>query len=819
LSALQFDRLLIMEHWQFLIQKQGEYSWYTLESPNLNIVAGKYRVLARSHLPNADVEIRVTHLSNQEIPPKRRILKRLRRTNAEGLMAVIPFTYFHPGTWELRCSGDLLADILGNSWQYAVKMQVASAELTERSDNLLDGLDGFQESTTSVLHLHPDSHPVVDQAAISLQIGAQINALLNEVEEDIFTDQPVSPVWFKGETAEQILQSLIDLTLPKAEDEQSDSVVVDALTTQLFKLNLDQDYYIAHWGEALTISGYVEPKETEVLQEHQLPLVNLVVELRSPLESNQILAQFQQDLVDKIPPFRFSVNIKIPAHCESKLILANIKLHSLSTDGSFAVLLGSHAFTITADVTELLTITSRKAPTPDRLTQSSIIPPQLTDKSSATSFKLGLELFNLVKFPSLKQLNIFKPAAKQTLPPQIKPIALLSKLDDSSEKLPLQLPKLPQNQPNPLVITNISETQQPDKNLNMHETIPAIDLGKLVIKQLKTSFPYLKRLRTATKKIEIRHLDSPNLPNLPNESPNPTISESQELVQELVDVPSPPESESIDPIASVANLAPGDEINLNTPEVSPLLKLWIQREDKSTTEYFYGDYTSQSRQEQLLAFSEAVQLVETLGLENTTPLSDELVSNIPASGVEIETQIEDGDNVLAEDAIALKPPSISITPVWLSEEIVIDDTTVELADGDVAQPAQPELDLSQINRGSLPTPQLYLPDGELLAGTSVKVRIELPQLLPSVAIKLWVEDCQTRYLLDGPHLITNLKLNLWGVLEAVTQLNIPFGCLEMRLEAIAIDTSTQQESHKVSIIKTVIPPDLPRIEPDQLMDL
>ncbi len=53
----------------------------------------------------------------------------------------------------------------------------------------------------------------------------------------------------------------------------------------------------------------------------------------------------------------------------------------------------------------------------------------------------------------------------------------------------------------------------------------------------------------------------------------------------------------------------------------------------------------------------------------------------------------------------------------------------------------------------------------------------------------------------------------------LTELSVPFGCLEIRLEAIALDLSTQQESHKVTIVRTVIPPDLPNFELDELMEL
>ncbi len=113
-----------MEYWEFLLQKEGDRSWLPIKSPTIEIEAGRYRVVVHSSRTNADVEICVTHHSIEEIPPKRRSQKRSRRTNLEGLMVVIPFTYLKPGLWELRCCGDIMSDFLGKSWQQAVQLQV-----------------------------------------------------------------------------------------------------------------------------------------------------------------------------------------------------------------------------------------------------------------------------------------------------------------------------------------------------------------------------------------------------------------------------------------------------------------------------------------------------------------------------------------------------------------------------------------------------------------------------------------------------------------------------------------------------------------------
>ncbi|MEH2026711.1 MAG: hypothetical protein V7K62_24630, partial [Nostoc sp.] len=149
-----------MEHWQFLIQEQGARSWHILESPNLEILEGQYRVLARSNLHNTDVEVRVTHSSTESVQPTRRIFKRSRRTNSEGLMAVIPFTYFQAGAWELRCSGDLMSELLGKSWQYSVQLQVFSlvAERKQREnvENSPDHSDTISENLEYTVPAEPE---------------------------------------------------------------------------------------------------------------------------------------------------------------------------------------------------------------------------------------------------------------------------------------------------------------------------------------------------------------------------------------------------------------------------------------------------------------------------------------------------------------------------------------------------------------------------------------------------------------------------------------------------------------------------------------
>jgi hypothetical protein len=787
-----------MEHWQFLIQKQGDRSWQSLESPNLKILAGRYRVLARSHLPNTDVEVRVTHSPTQEVPSKRRILKRMRRTNAEGLLAVIPFTYLKPGIWELRCSGDLMSDIFGKSWQHSILMQVLpqvfNGEPTE-----LDSLASTSQNQTD---------------------------LPNESElADLVTDQPVSPVWLKGETAEQILQNLIDLALPNSELSQSDGNVEDFPATPILQLALDRENYVARWGERIAITGQVTLPESptgETLFLDSVGGLELVIEMRSPWES-QTLTQVRQPLPDNVLPFSFSTAIDIPAECESKLILADISLYGRLADVDEVVLLASQSFTVTADVTELLAMTA-KTITPGLLDENILTG---KTKEAEPSVRLGLELFNLVKYPKTIPSQPWNPATSKPLPPLINSQALESELNKSvDEKLP-QLPKLPQN-PTPTTSTN-EVAASPVSNNSVAQTISAIDLQKLEIRNRrgtkpKTTLPYLKRLKT----VQVDKAPKLNLPQLEKSLQlNNTGVEEQptpELVADHGQLPDESRAEVVMPVSGEVTTKGGDLVTVDQPNASPLLQKWMHSQG-----YFFSQpvsvaypesETDEPTAEVSLVLSEEAQIEQ---IELPLILNAEI-----EVAVVVETDQVEVDHVSTETA-DLPPIPPQVPPTWLTQEFVVDDDMESIVETSISQTStpdsQPPLDLSRslpmngIVNDPLPIPHLYVPEGELIAGQSVKVRVELPAASPPLVVKLWIEDCQTRWLLDGPHLLSDLLPNSFGSLEMMTQLNVPFGCLEIRVEAIALDLATQQESHKVTIVRTVIPPDLPSLQLDELLEI
>ncbi|PLZ83701.1 hypothetical protein CEN44_26175, partial [Fischerella muscicola CCMEE 5323] len=595
-----FSASLTMEHWQFLIQKQGDRSWHTLESPNVEISEGRYRVVARSNLANIDVEVRVTHYSTLEVPPKRRVYKRSRRTNAEGLMAVISFTYLQPGLWELQCSGDLMSDLFGKPWQRSLQLQVLPGVMGKLEDEESE----YEEIST-----------IVETTTID--------------DEDAIINQPVSPVWLQGQTAEQILQHLVELALPACEPFTEDEVVEDSppVILQLpLLLSLEQETYIARWGQILSIDGCVQSPETSTLQ--KLVTGELRLELRSP-QSLEILAQTCQPLPEKLLPFSIKSSIEIPTECESKLILGDISLHGKLAPAGETTLLASQSFTITADITQLLTTSTPAASEPE----PALIPP--SDVTPEPSVKLNLELFNIVKSKKIAQSS-FTQSTANILPP------LVTQSQKSANLRSPQLPKLPQKQtpvaaicelPTPIESWEKADPVAQDEQMATMDTT-AIVLACATPTQLQslpknisfaivkhrgrnnTIFPFLRRIKSLPGD---RENITSNIPETPEPPLLPEGDQPQLVTNEDKQYP----DDSFNDSVAVVVQRSSELLTVETSNMSPLIRKWMHSHGYSLPEPIdveYEDYDTSSPTHEEISQQQSMSPVDTETPELNTEL-------------------------------------------------------------------------------------------------------------------------------------------------------------------------------------------------------
>lgn len=91
-----------MTYWEFLIQREDDRSWKTLTSPNLQIVEGKYRIIANTSAIDATVRTQVFYHTESEPPQLSQ--SRSQSVSTEGVLVVLPFTHLQAGMWHFKCN-------------------------------------------------------------------------------------------------------------------------------------------------------------------------------------------------------------------------------------------------------------------------------------------------------------------------------------------------------------------------------------------------------------------------------------------------------------------------------------------------------------------------------------------------------------------------------------------------------------------------------------------------------------------------------------------------------------------------------------------
>ncbi|HAZ44507.1 MAG TPA: hypothetical protein DDW76_05190 [Cyanobacteria bacterium UBA11369] len=631
-----------METWEFLLQRQGEATWHTLApQAQVEIQAGRYRLAVRSSYTDTEVDVRITHESTYEDPPKRRMQKHARSTNADGLMVVIPFNYLKPGIWEFRCRPDLITDLMGDTWQHTLQIQVLpeSAPQTQQlnggageqgnNERILDGENRFKLS---------DAIPATPDTAVNAQ--------------------------------EVVISDTTTVTFPSV------------------AIALDNETYVARPDGVLTVSGQVESADAVG---QYLPGTEIKIYLRDP-QNSQVVAEVEQMLPAGNLPVRFSCKVNIPPQVNTRLILGEIALR-VPGETPVAQVLTTASFTVTADVNALLNAIASTSATnlfdiaPD--SPAAPIDPLDTPK----------------QVPAIQ----FEPSEGVPIPPLLNKSTLKQR-----PRQPLELPTFPSRyppkpKPKPEPVSTEEEQDLAEDTTEADISLDAFGESELAV-------------------------------DLGEESNNGTTpAESDEH-------PSIPETSSIVHVKTQERLFSRLEALATDDELSDWLK--------------------------------------------AAPSLDPLT-------IDLDTLFD----IHAE-------PDAHLT----AGEFVVDDEPIKPRRRKGEQKAKPDFDPVPEDE-PIPTPKLEVfPSGELTSGQKVRVRVTLPYGLPRLGVKLWIVDRQTRSLLEEPRLIGEFAPNGWGQVEAISQVTVPFGCLEVRFEAIAQEIQTKRESHKVNVDRIVLPPDLPALE-------
>ncbi|TAG87476.1 MAG: hypothetical protein EAZ09_21565 [Oscillatoriales cyanobacterium] len=684
-----------MKKLEFLLQKEGDRAWLPLETPDVEILEGRYRVVARVPHPNTDIEIRVSYTSLWQIPPQRQVQSRSTRTNPEGLVVIIPYTRLKPGKWELSCLADPESKP-AQPWQYGVQLEVLQAE-SDTSEPL---------------------QPIDSTEPTSFAIDSELAAAADRATP-IPEPQPTK---------------IYQFPIPQPPQPKS---------PYNLQIILDRETFVTQLGRPLIISGKIDLSPTPGKTATPIPesqtaeltkvigSTQLQIYLREP-QTSQVLAEIHQPMPEQLPPCIFACVTYIPAECKSRLILGEAILSSAN------VTLATQFFTITARLEQLLDVIEdnfgeqKSKPEP-----SPITPKQAAIEPNLSFLKLVEK--SLDPSPTADETN-------QTLPPK------LSIRQDKSVNNKLELPtfgrKLPDSNREKLLseIVNSPQTEVATKQVDVKldsQTQPSESSNSL-------------------EKAEV-----PAIGQKPQNSPEPETPASE--------TPPAPTKEAFQTL-NVQNRFWSRLSSFVSSGESPE---WLKNTPLSPT-----PKAAENSREEIAV------------VENTKPTPPSIKISESQISESKPTSWEAREFVIFDEPVSQSQKNVAAKKTTVVEAEVTPMTPYVLSADDV-----------------VPMPVIE-PPREIVAGKPAKVRVQLPELMPRIFVKIWVYDRQTYVILDGPRWITEFAPNGLGNVQAMAELEIPYGCMEIEFEAIAVEMQTQRESDKITVHRQVLPPSGPSLPLD-----
>lgn len=732
-----------MAYWEFLLQQEGDRSWLPLEVPTVEILEGRYRVVARSNRVNTPVEVRIIHQADAEPEgqPKPRSQKRTSKTNQDGLIVVLPFTWLQPGLWELRCASDLMAEMMGHAWSHTVQLHVQAKESGSEEDWIHELEQELStDSASEVAEVPVESEPSVVAASTA----------------PVPVPDPV-PETFDIPAAERVI------TL---EEPTPEPVPVS--------VQMDQDSYTLRQSHPLVLTGTLLPERlpddadespTQPAESVRVPsgyIQGLQVWLMNPQTGDVCLDRMIAVNVSALP-FTFTCHVDDVESADTHLLIGQ-----LTVVGQENQPLAQQSFTVATDLERLL----------QAIADDSIFEGWGDLGDLASPFALAeppdLTLLNLI---SADQAAIaqgdasFQVTHTEPIPPQI------YQPEPNTDESPRRLLDLP----------NFARADQSPESLDGEE------------------------------EVEPQSSDAPDAQC--EEVRQLTVNEDRDERGAEEDAPdSIPVDAGMNKDAEIGSLQAVP--NVTAPHLPDFVATPEMTEWTSTP--FAPDAAPQTvppsaTDLEFQALNLQTRFLQRLSaLASDAELQDWLRSHYPPADSPATPAESNGHlgNHASPELVAVDLSGDLGDPLS-SREFVIDDEEEgdRSADSEAAAPAQSEPTaipepLKIPDDQPVPTPQLTLRSQDLIAGQPLQITVTLPNLRPRLSVKLWVQDPQTRELLDGPYWLTTFGPNGHDQLESGLQIMVPFGCVEVQFEAIAVEVATQRASRKTSVHRAVIPPDI-----------
>lgn len=844
-----------MEFWEFLIQKEGDRSWLPLESPSVEILEGKYRIVARSSRSNTATEVRVTHYATEAMPPVRRVRKRSSQTNPEGLIVILPFTRLQPGLWELHCTGDVMSEMMGENWQYAMQLEVlseavedwepdwepdssepnsmpisvmAASESTAQLESDSAHLE-FAQADTGIADINgvagsepsPGLEPIAERQLAEKQ-AAEVQASLEETTTPDSPDSSIAQIepdsnGHAAHAAENAANSsdrefsLSDPALTESMPESAGSAPESAPADQVLAEAFQEDFPDA--AERLTdpvaAQNQVDLPTLQVVLDREI----FVIQRAEPLTLTGRI-DFPPDYTGDWQPAISELRVRLYDPQTSQLLMDEVypidhRIPPFPFSGTISLpahyqtylVLGELIFQGTTPAGDLQVLATR-------------------------SFNVTTDLHELIESLANDFPDVEAPPEAALPEPEPLPRAELNRLRQSpgfqrSQQQPLP-PQLYPSQPHPQTPTRTHATLDLPSFTPVYAIPKPTDLGaEQNLEQdseqdsehpaeqeseISTSAADLllqQPQNTGTAQPAATELAEP-------ESDQPALALDHDLTHQaaaLTETPEQPPEQSPEQSGEDADLF------LNWSELDSHVPTWrrssvrpVDLSNKPEDVSFRALNFQNRFWNRLQELATSPEISAEIGkMEAAYPLQG------PANG-EVNQSSPLSRN--------LSGRSPSLDAELTAHEIVVDDIGEPV-------PAQPEPEFPVVETDLLsesilpadepiPTPRLQLPTGEMIAGKPLLLTVKLPNLIARVYVKLWLRDRQTRALLGTPRWLIDFVPDGFGNQMARAEVIVPPGSLKVQFEAIAVEIATQRESDKVTTTRPIVPPDMSPLSLDRL---
>lgn len=401
-----------MEYWEFLLQQEGDSSWLPLDTSQMEILEGRYRIMAHCNQPDTPVQVHISQIATDQTPPKRRSLKRQGQTNENGLLVVLPFTRLSPGSWDIYCQGlsnavasepqTAPADEDSPPWRYAIQLRVLAQGVGEDGDWFADdgSTPGLGQGATTT---------EATQAALDPNHSHNLESATATGAEAPRATSPPLTSWSDND-----LQDIISV-FDQAQQGFADT---DQEGNTLYPLTLDQTAFMATQGQAIHLTGQAH----SVIEGESCSDMNLVVRLCDP-QTAEVITLVPFPVGAKAFPAEFAVAVALPQTLSTRLLLGELAL--LSRQAGAFNLLALKRFTITMDLAALFDEIANQAEddadadlvfAPDRLAgESQPALPEVSPEDDPS----GWDNVQFPVAPPRSVPTITLPRSHPTIPPKI----------------------------------------------------------------------------------------------------------------------------------------------------------------------------------------------------------------------------------------------------------------------------------------------------------------------------------------------------------------------------------------------------------------